>query len=194
MFKAGYFNSRFLGTRYFKSGPISVGEKEYFGQNYFKSRFFGIPYFSRLYEGEVVPPTLVVTSLALEVLPSTVPVGGSVVVVAYVYDQFNRPMAGATVSFNSTNPAVISTPTPGVTDSLGRVVKNVNVSSGGVSDMYATVDGYSAYTTITVSTSIGPTPSTLTHGATIQMGSAGGGMAGPIRVKLTRRVLRWPTR
>jgi hypothetical protein len=195
MFRAGFFNSRFLSTRYFKSSPsTAAGEKEYFSQNYFKSRLFGIPYFSRLYEGVVAPPTLVVTSLAIEVLPSTVPVGGLVVVVAYVYDQFNRPMAGATVTFNSTNPAVIATPDTGVTDSLGRVVKNVYVSSGGVSNMYATVSGYSAYTTITVTSNPGPNPITLTHGATIQVGSSGGGVQGPIRVRMSRRVIRWPTR
>lgn len=194
------FRSRFFGQRYFSSnfhdGGIPVAKQN---SSFFKSRFFGAKaisgssYFSGLQPGiPEIPVT--VGSIAIEVLPSSVPRNTPVTIIAYVYDNFNKPMEGVTVSFGSSSPSVLSTPAPGASDSLGRVVKTANTFTSGTTNLSATVNGYTAFTTVTVTAISGGTVSTLTHGATIQPGNAGGGSPGPIRVKLIKRVKRWPTR
>lgn len=195
MIKSGYFKCRYLSSFHFEgSVPKDTGRAVYFNALNFRARFFsGLQYFSKI---AVAPPkpTLVPTSIAIEVLPSTVARNTPVVIIAYVYDQYNKAMEGIRVDFSSSVPSVLGTPAHGFTDSMGRVVKVTNTVSPGVTNLSALAGDISAYTTVTVSSAGGGTTSTLTHGATIQVGSSGGGSAGPINVRLTRKINRWPTR
>jgi len=191
MFKARFFGQRFFGARFFKGSQTDGDGANYFGANYFKAKFLNFNRTLRLGGSGV---TITPSSIAIEVLPSSVPRNTPVTVIAYVYDQYNQPMEGVNIAFGSSVPAVLSVPAPGSTDSLGRVVKTANTFSTGSTNLSATANGYTAYTTVTVTSAVGGVTSNLTHGATIQPGNAGGGSPGPIRVKLTRRVKRWPTK
>jgi hypothetical protein len=191
MFKSRHFGQRHFGARHFKGAPTSGDGPEQFGANHFKAGHFS---FFRTKKAGVSGVTLVPSSIAIEVLPSSVPRNTPVTIIAYVYDQFNQPMEGVSVSFGSSVPTVLSIPASGATDSLGRVVKTANTFTTGTTNLSATVQGYTAYTTVTVTSAVGGVTSNLTHGATIQPGNAGGGSPGPIKVKLVKRVKRWPTR
>lgn len=190
MFRARYYNQRLFSSFFFDGGLPPEGNSKYFRANNFLSQ-----YFTALSSREQGPSgvTLVPTSVAIEVMPSSVTRNTPVTVVAYVYDQFNKPMPGVSVSFASTVPAVLSVPAPGATDILGRAVKTANTFTTGTTNLSATVNGYTAYTTVVVTSAVGGVSSSLTHGATIQPGNAGGGSPGPIRVKLVKKVKRWPT-
>ena len=190
MFRARYFNQRFFSSYHFDGGLSSEDTSAYF-----KARYFRAQSFTHFQSNEVGLPTvtLVPSSIAIEVLPNTVARNSPVTIIAYVYDQFNKPMVGVTVSFGSSVPAVLSIPAPGTTDSLGRAVKTANTFTTGTTNLSATVNGYTAYTTVVVTSAVGGVSSSLTHGATIQPGNAGGGSPGPIRVKLVKKVKRWPT-
>lgn len=190
MFKSRHFNQRHFSAYFFDGGlpPSNT-------LNHFRSKSFAARHFTSLLSQEVGLPTvtLVPSSIAIEVLPNTVARNSPVTIIAYVYDQFNKPMVGVTVSFGSSVPAVLSIPAPGTTDSLGRAVKTANTFTTGTTNLSATVNGYTAYTTVVVTSAVGGVSSSLTHGATIQPGNAGGGSPGPIRVKLVKKVKRWPT-
>lgn len=191
MFRARYYNQRAFSAYFFDGGLSTEGTA-----NYFKARYYRPKYFTTLSSNEEGPPsvTLVASSIAIEVLPSTVERNSPVTIIAYVYDQYNKPMEGVQVSFGSSVPSVLSIPAPGATDSLGRVVKTANTFTTGTTNLSATVGGYTAYTSVVVTSSSGGVVSNLSHGATIQPGNAGGGSPGPIRIKLVKRVKRWPTR
>ena len=191
MFRVRHFGQRTFSAFHFDGGVASDGVLGFFRSNHFAARHFDTQQSSDL-NGPGI--TLTPSSIAIEVLPSSVPRNTPVTVIAYVYDQFGKPMEGVSVIFNSSSPTVLSVPAPGATDSLGRVVKTANTFTTGSTNLSATVNGYTAYTTVTVTSATGGVSSNLTHGATIQPGNAGGGSPGPIRVKLTRRVKRWPTK
>lgn len=195
MFRSRHFNQRHFSATYFDgAAPIVTGALSHFSQRHFLAKHFeGLQLFSSTPPGQPEIP-LVVGSIAIEVAPSTVERGDPIVVIAYVYDQFNKAMSNVRVDFNSTNTAVLATPSHGFTDTLGRVVKVVGGSSAGTTNLYATASGYSAFTTVTITANVGGVTSTLTHGATIQPGNSGGGSPGPIKVKFTRRIRRWPSR
>lgn len=190
MFRSRHFNQRHLSAYFFDGGlpPSNT-------LNHFRSKSFAAKHFTSLQTQDVGLPsvTLVPSSIAIEVLPNSVARNSPVTIIAYVYDQYNKPMAGVSVSFGSSSPSVLSIPAPGATDSLGRVVKTANTFTTGSTNLSATVNGYTAYTTVVVTSASGGVSSSLTHGATIQPGNAGGGNPGPIRVKLVKRVKRWPT-
>lgn len=193
MFRSRYFNQRSLSALYFDGAiPESTGTSAFFRARYFRPRYLAG---QQMFQG--VPPANeiapVATSIAIEVLPSTVPRNTPVTIIAYVYDQFNKAMPNVRVDFNSTSPTVLSTPAHGFTDSMGRVVKVANTFASGTTNLYAAAGTLQAYTVVTVTLLSGGVTSSLTHGATIQVGNSGGGNPGPIRVKLTRRVRRWPT-
>lgn len=191
MFRSRYFNQRSFGAYHFDGGlPVTPGRLGFFRSNSFTAKYFQTQQSSDLGgPGVTIRPN----SIAIEVLPTSVPRNTPVTVIAYVYDQFNKPMAGAQVTFGSSSPTVLSVPSTGSTDALGRVVRTANTFTTGTTNLSATVQGYTAYTTVTVTAATGGVTSALTHGATIQQGNAGGGSPGPIRVKLVRRVRRWPT-
>jgi len=195
MLKSGYFRARFLSSFHFEGGvPKETGQASFFRSQYFRPRVFSaLQYFSKI---AVAPPkvTLEPTSIAIEVIPSTVSRNSPIVVIAYVYDQYNKAMENIRIDFSSSSPLVLNTPSYGFSDSMGRVVKTTNTSSQGVTNLSAFAGDISAYVTVTVSSAGGGSTSTLTHGATIQAGSSGGGSAGPIRVSLSRKINRWPTR
>lgn len=190
MFRSRHFNQRHFSAYFFDGGlpPSNT-------LNHFRSKSFAAKHFTSLQTQDVGLPsvTLVPSSIAIEVLPNSVARNSPVTIIAYVYDQYNKPMAGVSVSFGSSSPSVLSIPAPGATDSLGRVVKTANTFTTGSTNLSATVNGYTAYTTVVVTSASGGVSSSLTHGATIQPGNAGGGNPGPIRVKLVKRVKRWPT-
>lgn len=194
MFRSRYFGQRYFSSNYHDGGiPTAKTSSSFFKSNYFRSRSVsGSTFFSGLQPGIPTIPVSV-GSIAIEVLPNSVARGSPVTVIAYVYDNFNKPMEGVTVFFNSSSPAVLSVPAPGASDSLGRVVKTANTFTTGTTNLSATVNGYTAYTTVVVTSAVGGVSSSLTHGATIQPGNAGGGSPGPIRVKLVKKVKRWPT-
>lgn len=190
MFRSRHFNQRHFSAYFFDGGlpPSNT-------LSHFRSKSFAAKHFTFLQTQDVGLPsvTLVPSSIAIEVLPNSVARNSPVTIIAYVYDQYNKPMVGVSVSFGSSSPTVLSIPAPGATDSLGRVVKTANTFTTGSTNLSATVNGYTAYTTVVVTSASGGVSSSLTHGATIQPGNAGGGNPGPIRVKLVKRVKRWPT-
>ncbi len=195
MFKSRFFGQRFFSSNFFDGG-IPVEKRS---SSYFRARFFGAKaisgstFFSGLQPGIPEIPVQV-GSIAIEVLPSTVSRGAPVTIIAYVYDNFNKPMPGVAVSFASSVPSVLSVPPNTATDTLGRAVQTANTFTSGVTNLSAIVGAFTAFTTVTVSSATGGITSNLTHGATIQPGNYGGGSPGPIRVKLIKRVKRWPTR
>lgn len=74
------------------------------------------------------------------------------------------------------------TPTVPGTFLFGLTPKNENGS------------GTTVYFTITVLPVSVVTPAPLIIGATLQAGNSGGGSPGPIKIKLTKKVKRWPTK
>lgn len=92
------------------------------------------------------------------------------------------PVGGLPPGMSVVGKDVTGTPTTPGTFGFGLLPSNENGS------------GTVVYFTITVlpSASVPETPTII--GATLQQGNAGGGSPGPIRIKLTRRVKRWPTR
>ena len=196
MFKAKYFNARFLRARHFTGGaPTLIGEKEYFSASYFRARTFGSPFFSGI---PVNPPEieLIVGSIALEIVPNTLRTGDPAVVLVYVYDQFGQKLPNKQVTFTSSNTNVLNTPTSGFSDTLGRLAKPVSVGVTGSTTLTASSGGYSAYIVVYVSSTPGGPTTTLTHGATIQVGSPGGGV-GNVSHNLSfyrQSKRRWPTK
>jgi hypothetical protein len=196
MYTTGYFNSRFLNAYYFNGGSVLPEvEKEYFSQNTFRSKYWGLQHFSRMPPSPAIPVEITVGSIALEILPNTANQGETVTVIAYVYDNFNKAMPIRQVTFASSNTSILTAPAPGFTDTLGRVVRTLVVGQAGTTTLTAYVEGFSAFTSITVTAvSVGSPAVTITQGATIQAGSSGGGTPGPIRVVMRRQIKRWPTR
>lgn len=191
MYKSPYFNSRFLNAYYLNGGLPYSSEVDYFNGNYFGADYFKDQFFGHL-EGNQLTPVYV-TSIAIQVSPSTVTRNSAVTITAFVYDQFNKPMQDIRVDFQSSNAAVLTSPSYRFTDTLGKAVQTAVVGSAGTANITAIVEGLSAFTAVTVTSVVGGTTYTLTHGATIQQGSAGGGSPGPIGIKFSRR-RRWPTR
>lgn len=194
MFNAGHFNTRHLNAYYFNGGAdLALNNKTFFKANFFEAEHFSkLQYFSNI---PAAPPIieLYVGSIAIEVIPTTLYPGDPIVVIAYVYDQFNKPLVAREVSFVSSNTGVLNTPTNGFSDTLGRVVRSLSSGGAGGTSLSVTSGGYTATTSVTVSAG-GPTPIlTLTQGATIQVGSPGGGVGGPVKYTRNSRK-RWPTR
>lgn len=194
MFSPRHFNTRHLRSFHFNGGPPStISEKNHFSPKFLGAKSFtGLQHFARR-ASAVRPIAVVPSSIAIQVTPNTVNRNDTVTVKAYVYDQFGKPMKGVRVVFTSTNPTVLSVPAPGDTNDEGYVEKSVLTYTTGTTSLYAAVDGLFAFTSVVVESAQGGVSSSLTHGATIQIGSSGGGMGGNIAWRhSTGR--RWPTR
>jgi hypothetical protein len=194
MLRSGHFNTRHLNAYHFNGGSdYPEDQTDYFKAHHLKAgHFSGLQHFSSLPSGPGIVE-LYVGSIAIEVLPTTLYPGDPVVIIAYVYDQFNKPLVAREVSFASSNTGVLNAPTNGFSDTLGRVVRSLSIGGAGGTSLSVTSGGYTATTSITVLAG-GPTPIfTLTQGATIQVGSPGGGVGGPVKYTRNSRK-RWPTR
>lgn len=189
-----HFNQRHFGAYHFNGGlPLTEESLDYFEALHLNAlHFSGLQHFSAL--GQVSGIITIPRSIDIQISPSTVPRNNRVTITAFVYDQFNKPLQGVRVNFLSSDSSVISTPSHVFTGPDGTGTQTTLVGSTGTANLFANVENLSAYTSVTVTAAIGGVTSTLTHGATIQMGNAGGGSPGPIKIKFMRQTRRWPTR
>lgn len=209
MFSSRFFNSRHLSAYYFDGGPpILQGEKKYFFPNYFKGRFFsGAQHFSSLPSG---PPQIPVfaSSIAISVatgipfFPNVARLGSLVDAIVFVYDQFNKPMPNTLVTFESSNSNVVVPPIAAYTDGQGILRRKVYIAGAGMATLTARVavnEGQSIMTTWILHVLALPVlnpAANLTHGATIQQGSSGGGTGSMVRGmgRFSHKGRKWPTR
>lgn len=190
MFKPKYFGQRFFSTYMFEGGIPATGTASSLAQRYFKADYFNTQTSNK--EGPFTE-TLVPSSIAISVSPMSVSRNTPITITVFVYDQFSKPMPGVAVDFASSFSGVLSVPSIGTTNAQGRLVTTANTYTTGNTLLSASTNGYFAATVVTVTGTSGGVQSTLTHGATIQVGSGGGGTS-PIGFKYTKKVKSWPTR